>query len=233
MGENIPTLIAGIDEAGRGPVIGDMVIGYTALSVERQHILYELGVMDSKKLSRYRREIIFHKLCEKMELIGSIIITPYHIESRNLNKITLRNIMRAIKTLLIYAKHNNYEAVQIYIDEVKGVKNKLVKDIEGVEGDLEVDIYMEAGADEKYPIVSAASIIAKYYRDHSLKPLRRIFGEIGSGYPSDARTVEWIRNMYKKYPTPPRIVRRKWKTLERIAPRWYIGGRIKSILDYI
>jgi len=71
-------------------------------------------------------------------------------------------------------------------------------------------------ADELYPIVSAASIIAKVERDSEIEKLKKSFGDFGSGYASDERTIKFLNEYLRKYKKFPPFVRKSWKTLNRI-----------------
>jgi len=77
-------------------------------------------------------------------------------------------------------------------------------------------------ADVYFVEASAASIIAKVIRDNIIDTLKSKYGDFGSGYPSDPKTVNWVKNVYKEYLTPPPIIRRSWKILQEIAPNYYI-----------
>jgi ribonuclease HII len=231
LGKDLSSLIVGIDEAGRGPLVGDMIIAYAGIPSDRLYLLNGLGVRDSKKLTRYQRSIIYNRLLHELTIMGTVIVSPYFIETNNLNKLTFKYILQIIDLIILYAKLIGVSEVFIYIDEVKGInKTSLMKSIDVKDIKLEVDV--EAKADEKYPIVSAASIIAKYHRDRSLQPLKGVFGDLGSGYPSDPRTLEWLKRVSITFNEPPRIIRRKWRTLTKIAPRWFSGSIRRSILDY-
>lgn len=101
-------------------------------------------------------------------------------------------------------------------------------------------LFFEEDADAKYIEVSAASIIAKYYRDSDVYGLKKLYGDYGSGYPTDPRTVSWIKEMYRSGINPPGIVRRTWKTLKTIAPTWFMEKKSvirasgqKSLLEYL
>ncbi len=66
---------------------------------------------------------------------------------------------------------------------------------------------------ERIEVVAAASIIAKYYRDKIIDELKSKFGDFGSGYPSDRKTIEWLK---RDLNYELNIVRKKWKTLKRL-----------------
>jgi ribonuclease HII len=81
------------------------------------------------------------------------------------------------------------------------------------------EIVSEHHADEKYAVVSAASIVAKVIRDREIEKLARTYGEIGSGYPSDPVTIRWLSGYIGENPRPPPIARRSWKTVSALLAK--------------
>jgi ribonuclease HII len=74
-------------------------------------------------------------------------------------------------------------------------------------------------ADKLYPVVSAASIIAKVIRDREIQTLEKTFRNIGSGYPSDKKTMYFINNWIKEYRDFPDFVRKSWKPIKEITSK--------------
>lgn len=236
MGENIPPLIIGIDEAGRGPVIGDLVIGIIGIEKETESNLVSIGIRDSKMLTSYRRTILLKHILKMSVFVLTLHITPPEIDtSKNLNQLLAAKIVTGLRILKQLVRQ--YDKVEVYIDEIKGTKQFIEKELSKLIGDKCVLIVMEPDADKKYLAVSAASIVAKTFRDQNLFFLKQVFGELGSGYPSDPKTRNWLINAYNTYASPPRVIRRSWATLKGIAPEWYIDKRslkkTKTILDFL
>jgi len=195
-------MICGIDEAGRGPVIGPMVM---AILCGDPGEIKKMGARDSKKLSPSRREYLFNNLIKYD--YKYFIINPEEIDSYVKNK--KLNVMEenyAIK-LIEYAKYD------IYIDsfdvDEKRLENKLKKY-------TDKKIICKHKADDLYPVVSGASIIAKVIRDNEIKKLHGIYGDFGSGYPSDERTIKFLENAIKNNINIEKIVRKEWKTYKNI-----------------
>lgn len=233
MGKNIHTLNIGIDEAGRGPLVGDLIIAILLIDEEHLKKLINIGVKDSKQLTRHARSIMGKKIVQLADSISIIHISPKIIDSYSINRVVAENIVSALKSLSNII--NNYESVKIYIDEIKGYRNYILVNISKYISKIE-EYVMEPNADQKYPVVSAASILAKYIRDKNIDFLKKIYGDLGSGYPSDQITINWLRKIYDDRGEPPLIIRRTWSTLRKHAPKWYSGLKIKrgrSILDYI
>ncbi|WP_457753524.1 ribonuclease HII, partial [Thermococcus sp.] len=94
-------------------------------------------------------------------------------------------------------------------------------------------IIAEHKADAKYLPVSAASILAKVTRDKAIEKLKKQYGEIGSGYPSDPRTRKFLEEYYKEHGEFPPIVRKSWKTLRKIEEKLKAQTRKGSQLDLL
>ncbi len=224
--------ICGIDEAGRGPLIGDMFIALIVINISTLNYFENIGVKDSKKLSKEKRRKLFPVIIENSELILISRLTPSQLDMENINRLELDAICRLLKESLRIINTIN----EIYMDAFDD-PNKLLYYINSrcIASNKNVNIHIEHGADDKYVIVGAASIIAKVLRDTYIDNLKKLYGDFGSGYPSDKKTIEWLRNYYEKYKTLPPIVRRSWATITRILgiPRIRKEGLSKSLLDYI
>jgi ribonuclease HII len=202
-------LILGIDEAGRGPVIGDMFIAGVIAKKESLPLMKSLGVRDSKKLTPKMRCYLTPQIIRLSKMILVVRYTPQDIDSGNLTYLFTKSIIKIIRHAM---SRNPHLIKEIYVDAVSSIK---VRHILSEELPNNVKFIYEPKADSKYIIVSAASIIAKYLRDKYVEYLRKIYGDFGSGYPSDPKTLSWLSRFTGKE-LPP-IVRRTWKTLERIG----------------
>lgn len=205
-----PELLIGVDEAGRGSLVGELVVVAAAVPREMVEELRRMGVRDSKELSRRSREELYEAL--KGLPFSAELITPAEIDKYNLNRLEER---AATKALLSLHKRlgNSFLDSRIVIDKfgnVRGLEEELRR--RGFRGELVVT----EGADERYVEVSAASIIAKHLRDTRLKVLSSLYGVRGSGYPHDQETVDWVREAVKGGERPP-IVRYSWSTLASLG----------------
>lgn len=202
-------LIAGIDEAGRGAVMGPMVIAGASMPKGVENRLRKMGVKDSKLLSPSRRE----KLAEAIEKIVKDIIVikigPCRIDSYRKTGVNLNQI-EAMKMadIVNYLKPN-----KVYVDcpdtNIKKFQRFLQRMI-----NHEHEMVMEHYADTKYMSVAAASIIAKVERDSEIKKLKEKHGEIGSGYTSDPVTIGWLENWIENNKRFPDFVRTTWVTAD-------------------
>ncbi|MFP3316827.1 MAG: ribonuclease HII [Candidatus Nanopusillus sp.] len=212
--------ILGIDEAGRGPVIGPMVIAGYCIDEEKIELLKSLGVRDSKELTRKQRKEIYDEIIKLTDKYKYIIIGPktidHYVYKNRLNYLEFENMVKIIEeikpnTVIIDSPLVNTKKVIEYI------KNNLK---------INVEIIAENKADKNYPVVSAASIIAKVIRDKEIDKIeKKININFGSGYPSDERTIKAIKENYeilKDY------IRESWMTVKRIK----IGDQ-KNIFDFL
>lgn len=230
-------MLVGIDEAGRGPIIGPIVIAGVAIELKAVRELAELGVRDSKDLTPSRRKELFPEIMRLVKHAVIVKVPPALIDTVNLNRLeieTMAYIVQRVKSL--YG-----EPEVVYMDAV-GPAKKMAAEVKRLTG-LRGVVVAEPKADTRYVPVSAASIIAKVVRDEEIEELRKVYGVRGSGYPTDPGTLEWIREAYRRSPhTPPWFVRRSWSTLKRIAPGWYrakdtgsksADHRQKTLLDFL
>lgn len=202
-------LVAGIDEAGRGPVIGPMVIAGVLIEDERVHVLYDLGVRDSKRLTLQRREKLYPEILKEVKSYHVEVVDAKVIDlergRKNLNVIELEGMAKIISKL-------RPDLVQVGSIEFKTerFRDKLLRRVEVPE------IVSAHHAEDLFPAVAAASIIAKVTRDRLVAKLREIYGDFGSGYPSDPKTVEFLRHVINRGELPE-FVRSSWGTVQRIV----------------
>ena len=200
-------MILGIDEAGRGSLIGPMIVAGVVLDEEKERRLTELGVRDSKALTPRKRAKLLPAIVDEAYFLEVIPVGPEDIDLYNLNTLT----RDAMDTIIKDAVSMLGEVSLVILDRV-GKSYSATRIING----RKVKIIMEEKADAKYTVVSAASIVAKVFRDWCLSYIQKEFGLSGSGYPSDNETVEWVRNNLEKLPRW--VVRHKWRTLRHMGP---------------
>ncbi len=197
-------MACGIDEAGRGPLIGPMVIAKVCGESE---VLKRIGAKDSKLLTQNRREEIFDKLKDYTDEIDYIIIPAETIDQyvlkNELNFMEARYISMLIdkeKSYVVDCPDTNEERFRDLLISLTGNRNIVAKH----------------KADYIYPEVGAASIVAKVIREREIKRIKEEIGDFGSGYPADERTIKFIRDYYTRNKNLPPYVRKSWSTLKRI-----------------
>lgn len=200
-------MICGVDEAGKGSVLGPLVIA--AVGVSDESIVADLGVKDSKLLSPKERNRLYF-LIRKTCRIATVSIGPAEIDGirreMTMNACVARAHAQAIQKLRpsrAFVDACDVNALRY----AEMVKNHLGEPCE---------IVSEHHADETYPVVSAASIVAKVTRDRSIRRFCKEYGQIGSGYPSDPVTISWLTDYIRSHPAPPPIARKSWKTVSAI-----------------
>lgn len=212
----------GIDEAGRGPVLGPMVYGISYAPLSEKQLLVDLGCADSKSLTEEKRDTIFDKICEQYKTIGWAVdvISPnvisnsmYRRVKTSLNEVSMNSAIELAK-LVIEA---GARITEIYVDTI-GKPEKYQAKLEQIFPDIKITVAKKA--DSTYPIVSAASICAKVSRDHAIRAWQFLEGSItteyGSGYPNDPETKKWLSENVDPVFGFPHIVRFSWSTAEKI-----------------
>lgn len=219
--------LGGIDEAGRGPVVGPLVIAAVVVDESKLSNLETLGVKDSKKLSPKKREELFKEIIRLVDDYFILEISPEEIDNREgtMNEFEVENFIKVLNSL-------NLKPDVLYIDAAD-VKEERFGEIIGKRLSFSPKIVAEHKADSKYIPVAAASILAKVTRDRAIEKLKEAYGEIGSGYPSDPITRRFLEEYYKKHGVFPPIVRKSWKTLEKIEEKLKNKEAQSTILDFL
>ena len=214
--------VAGVDEAGRGCVIGPLVTCALALEEKDIPILQEWGVKDSKLLPPEKREEIYKLLVKRFDYHLAVVY-PLEIDkavsgptSDNLNWLEGRKMAECMNVLkpeksFIDCPSTNIAAFTGFLANL--VSCKLV---------------LEHKADTNYPVVGAASIIAKVTRDAEIEKIKARIGiDFGSGYSSDPKTQAFIKEYWNVYPD---IFRRSWDTyssIKKAAAQKGLGSFVK------
>ena len=205
-------LICGVEEAGRGPVIGPLVMCGVLIKEEDEDKLKNIKVKDSKLLTPNQRERLYFKIKKIAKRYKLILLQPYEVDealnsdSMNLNWLEADNMAKII---------NELKPDKAYID---CPSNNIKKFVEYLKKKIEkknIDLVAEHKADVKYPVVSAASILAKVTRDWEIEKIKKkIKQDFGSGYTSDPRTVKFLKENYEKYPD---IFRKSWISFKTVV----------------
>ncbi|KAJ6349876.1 hypothetical protein OIU78_006127 [Salix suchowensis] len=211
--------IMGIDEAGRGPVLGPMVYGclYCARSYEKT--LSTLNFADSKTLKEEKRENLFENL-KANELLGWAVdvIDPRELSAKMLKKIkiNLNEISHDSASGLVTRVLNmGVFLTEVYVDTVGDPEKYRIKLSERFPS---IKFVVAKKADSLYPVVSGASIVAKVTRDRALRDwvldetAENMTRNFGSGYPGDPETKAWLQQHQHSVFGFPTLVRFSWGT---------------------
>jgi len=204
-------MICGVDEAGKGPVIGPMVVA--AVSVENAKLIENLGFKDSKLLSSQRRLELFNLIKQNYSCEIEIINVEKIDEYRMKNQLNLLN-RKAFEKVI-----SRLNPKVAYVDAADVNEERFGREIkENLTNQNDTDVISMHKADSMIPVVAAASIIAKQTRELEIKKLKKEIGEFGSGYPSDERTIKFLKSYFHDNSRWPPGTRKSWKTIERIRP---------------
>lgn len=219
-------IIAGIDEAGRGPVIGPLVMVAIAIKEEDQKKLEWLGVKDSKLLSRHVREELFERIHEIAHDFRIEVVEPDAIDLSLTEKESNLNWLEAETSARLVSELNPDKIIvdcpSINIESYKKFfESKLSQ---GIKENCE--LLVEHKADLNHIVVAAASVIAKVIRDRWIEKIKLEIGkDFGSGYMSDPKTQEFLGLYHDKY---PHLFRKQWKSYQRIEEK----KKQKSLNEY-
>jgi len=202
--------ILGVDEAGRGPVIEPLIIAGVMLPKEKIKTLERLQVKDSKKLTPKKRTY----LAKKIKKISKYYITRINaptIDKLRATGINLNEIEKKAIADIIKKSQPDYAI----IDSVDIKPKRFEKEIRKLIKNKNIIIKAEHKADTKYPIVSAASIIAKTQREKEIEKIKKEYKvEFGSGYPNDPLTKKFLSTL--KTDKLPDFIRKSWATIKKM-----------------
>ncbi len=203
--------ICGVDDAGRGSLLGPLVIA--GISIEKTKIpkLSALGVKDSKKLTAKTREKLYKKIILIVDSYYVAKISPKSIDNsvkkHGLNKLEAKYMAKVISKL---------NPDTSFVDSCDVNPKRFGKEISRLSNNKKIRSYHHA--DSRFIVVSAASIIAKVTRDKVITRLRKNH-DLGSGYPSDRKTINFVKKYYKTQKIMPNFVRKSWKPAQKIIDK--------------
>ncbi len=202
-------LIAGVDEAGRGCLIGPLIVAGVTFEKEAIPQLSDWGVRDSKRLTPKHRE-------EIADLIKGLAIgvSYFELQPRSIDLIVLRNVklrkLNYVEAIAMAKVIRELRPDEAYVDACDVNAERFGTIISKVLG-YKLNVVSEHRADSTYLVVSAASILAKVRRDAIISELHERYGDFNSGYPSDEKTITWLEQWVHNYKACPECVRLSWK----------------------
>lgn len=203
--------ICGVDEAGRGSMLGPLVIAGISLDKTKIRKLSALGVKDSKKLTAKKREELYKKIISLVDGYYVAKISPksidYSVKKHGLNKLEAKYMAKVISKL---------NPDTSFVDSCDVNPKRFGKEISRLSNNNKIRSYHHA--DSRFVVVSAASIIAKVTRDKVISRLRKDH-DLGSGYPSDRKTINFVKKYYKTQKIMPTFVRKSWKPTQKIMDK--------------
>jgi ribonuclease HII len=196
-------MMCGLDEAGRGPVMGPLVVA--AVLVEDDRLFREWGVKDSKLHRPEERE----RLAELIKAHSSwkvVLIEPCSIDERrgstSLNTLEIRafaSLLDDLRPQKAYVDACDVNERHFKLALTRAMKSRTV-------------LVCEHKADQNSPVVSAASIVAKVHRDGEMRRIGEELGDVGSGYATDPKTRAFLEKWIREKGDLPPYTRRSWAT---------------------
>src|SRR3989344_854928 len=203
--------VLGIDEAGRGPVIGPLIVAGVMIQDGKEVLL---GAVKDSKLLTHKKRIELNHLIQEHSEFKIIEVSPKEIDEAvdgddkkmNLNWLEAHKQAEIINELkpdvaIIDCPSPNCKK---YADYLRNLLNEELKNIK---------LIVEHKADVNYPVCSAASITAKVRREEEIEKLKEKYGDIGPGYPANAVTQKFIKENWEKH---PEIFRHSWSTFKNV-----------------
>jgi len=200
--------ICGVDDAGRGSMLGPLVIAGISIHKTQIRRLSKLGVKDSKKLTPKTREDLYKKIISLVDDYYVAKISPKSIDNsvknHGLNQLEAKYMAKVITKL---------DPDTSFVDSCDVNPQRFGKEISKLSHNKKIRSYHHA--DSRFLVVSAASIIAKVTRDRAIDKLRK-YNDLGSGYPSDPKTIKFVKKYYETQKIMPNFVRKSWKPTQKI-----------------
>ncbi len=205
-------MICGIDEAGRGPIVGPLVMAGVSVTEDKIELLKAMGIKDSKLIPAEKREILFDEIIKLVDSYDIIEISASEIDEYQERGINLNQMEARVAAKII----NKLKPSKVYVDSPEPANGGAKFGIMINEFlNVKPEIIAEHGADAKYVVAGAASILAKVSRDREVaRIVEEVGAEIGSGYPHDPRCKAYLADNFRgpihKY------LRKCWATYKRL-----------------
>ena len=197
--------ICGVDEAGRGSVLGPLVVAGVRASRAQLTKLRKAGVRDSKALQPARRE----QLCRIIRNTAEVTVSTAGPSS--VDRVVRRGALNELEAVRMARVIARLGADISYVDSCDVNAGRFGRHVAELSGG-KVRSYHKA--DSRFVVVAAASIVAKVERDKALEKLRRAGRAAGSGYPSDPVTMRFLRDYVQIHGAPPPSARSSWRPVK-------------------
>ena len=197
--------VCGVDEAGRGSMLGPLVVAGISISKSKVNLLKKQGIRDSKKLSPKVRERLYKKIIQIVDDHYIVKIPPRIIDksvsNHSLNHLEAKYMAKVISKL---------SPSTAFVDSCDVNSKRFGKEISKLTSNTKIRSYHHA--DSKFIAVSAASILAKVSRDRAITRLSKKY-DIGSGYPSDPKTKVFVKKSIRRNQNLT-FLRKSWKPVK-------------------
>ncbi len=210
--------LIGIDDAGRGPLIGPMILGGVLIKKEDERELKKLGAKDSKLLAHSER-VRLAELIKKQVIHHHVVkATPDEIDNAVLHGSNLNTLEAQKMAQVINELNDGKKQIKVIVDcpsiNIPKWRDKLLSFIKKTSN---LEVVCEHKADFNHPVVSAASILAKVVREEEVAKIKQEYGDIGSGYPADPFTKKFLQEHGSRLKDSG-IFRKSWATWQEMFP---------------
>lgn len=203
-------MIFGCDEAGKGPVLGSMFVA--CVCGDKEDI--PDGVKDSKRLSTRRIHELSEQITDSMR-VEVVEVLPERIDETSMTEVSNSAFIESIENINHRDCSKGY--IDCYINNVETVTQTIQSNMDLSDS---TELVVEFSADDQYDIVGSASIVAKSRREKHVDSLSDDLGNIGSGYPSDPTTREFLKNYIRDNNRVPDVARRSWSTCQDLLDEY-------------
>jgi len=215
-------LIIGIDDSGRGPLIGPMILAGVLMTREQELVLKGLGVKDSKQVLHPLRIKLAKEIKENSINHKVVKAFPDEIDKYVSTKKLNLNTLEAVKAAeIINFLNDGKEKIKVILDcPSVNTKTWKLKLLEFVDKKDNLEVVCEHKADVNHVSASSASILAKVAREDEVEKIKneyKKYGDIGSGYPADPSTKEFLKKHGKELENSG-IFRKTWATWKSLFP---------------
>jgi ribonuclease HII len=205
-------IICGIDEAGRGSLLGPIIVAGVCVTKKSISEMVEKGIKDSKLLSPKKREVLFGHVINVAE---SICVCRINIEDIDFH--VFRNNLNLLEAEAMAITIRNMKSDKTYVDSCDVNPSRYQRTIKSFLKQNNTKLVSMHHADRLSVVVSGASIIAKVIRDSELSKIRIKYGDVGSGYPSDKKTIKFVKEWFRQKNEIPPFARKSWKPAQMIV----------------
>ncbi|MDW0184953.1 MAG: ribonuclease HII [Nitrososphaeraceae archaeon] len=206
--------ICGVDEAGRGSLIGPIIVAGISVSKKSLSEMVEIGIKDSKLLTPKKRQILFGDV---IGLAESICICRIGIEDIDFH--VSKNHLNLLEAEAMAITIGNMDSYKTYVDSCDVNPSRYKRTINSFLKRNNTKLTSMHHADRLNVVVSGASIIAKVIRDSEISKIRLKYGDLGSGYPSDKKTIKFVQEWFEQNREIPPFARKSWKPAQLILSR--------------
>lgn len=201
-------LVVGVDEAGRGAVLGPLVVAGAVLPAARLPELAALNVRESKSVARARRAQLLRELWAFGVRGRAVVIPPERIDQENLTHLELWAIGELVR---FFRPARVIGDAPVSPQAIPRFRHSLARST----GLAEDQIHLFPQADAREPLVAAASLLAKVVRDGHIRALHRVYGDFGWGYPGEAKVQEFLAHYVRTHGGLPSICRKRWSSVHK------------------